>query len=166
MIAISKSPAVAVLADTLTVTLRKMGKEVIEFEADGTGGPAMEAMILEGKIDFVFDFSLRELLHHRDRVGPDRLTAAAIRGVPQVIGLFDLAGSDAVLDPLGKEIAEKACAARGFTRIIIIPETPACLSQSLANWVYPPELLVETDLRSTVDLVDFFIRFAFGELPS
>jgi uncharacterized protein (UPF0261 family) len=67
------------------------------------------------------------------------------------------------LDQIGKEIAEKASAAAGPTRILVPlkgvsaidkegqpfwwPEADAALSQSLRNWVHPANLLVEHDLH-------------------
>ena len=64
-------------------------------------------------------------------------------------------------DRLGKELAEKACAARGPTRIVLPlrgvsavdkeggpfwwPEADAALFDSVRLWTYPPELLREVD---------------------
>ena len=125
--------------------------------------------------------------------GRDRLTAAAVRGVPQVISLGALdmvnfgppdtvpkkfegpailpAQSDVTLmrttpeenDKLGKEIAEKASAARGPTAILMPlkgvsaidteggpfwwPEADQALFQSLRNWVGPSVRVIELDLH-------------------
>jgi uncharacterized protein (UPF0261 family) len=119
--------------------------------------------------------------------GPDRLTAAAIMGIPQVIsvGALDMVNfgppetvpdkfkgrrfhhhnptvtlmrtTPEENDRLGKEIAEKACAAKGPTAILLPlkgvsaidreggsfwwPEANAALFQSIRNWVYGVELI-------------------------
>jgi uncharacterized protein (UPF0261 family) len=69
--------------------LEKKGFETIVFHATGSGGDAMEAMIEEGHIEGVIDFTLAELC---DRelggifpAGPNRLSAASQRNIPQVI---------------------------------------------------------------------------------
>ncbi len=123
--------------------------------------------------------------------GRDRMTAAAIRGIPQVVsvGALDMVNFGPLEsvperyrqrrlhahnpnvtlmrttpeenDRLGKEIAEKACAAQGPTRILLPlrgisaidqlggpfwwPEADAALFESIRMWVYPTELLQEVD---------------------
>src|SRR5205823_14235310 len=125
--------------------------------------------------------------------GRDRLTAAGLRGVPQVIslGALDMVNfgpPDTVPekfrgrrfyqhnptvtlmrstpeenDRLGREIAEKASAARGPTAVLVPlrgisaidkegqpfwwPEADAVLFQSLRNWIGPQVRLVELDLH-------------------
>ena len=120
------------------------GYEVLVFHATGTGGRTMEALIADGLIAGVLDVTTTELADELVggvlTAGPDRLTAAAIRGVPQVIsvGALDMVNfgpPDTVPekfegrrfyqhnptvtlmrttpeenDRLGKEIAEKASA--------------------------------------------------------
>jgi uncharacterized protein (UPF0261 family) len=134
-----------------------------------------------------------ELLGGVYRSGPDRLTAAALRGVSQVISLggLDLVNfgsreivpakffsrrlhqfrADMVLvrttpeenDKLGKEIAEKASAARRLTAVMIPlqglssldargepfwwPEANAALFRSLRNWMSPNVDLIELDVH-------------------
>ena len=127
--------------------------EVLVFHATGTGGKTMEAMIKDGLIAGVLDITTTELA---DELvggvfpgGPDRMTAAAIRKVPQVIslGALDMVnfGPPETLpakfkerrfyqhnptvtlmrttpeenDLLGKEIAQKACASNGPTAILV-----------------------------------------------
>jgi uncharacterized protein (UPF0261 family) len=133
--------------------IQKAGYEVLLFDATGTGGQRMESVIRAGNISGVLDLTTAELAN--DLVGGslsagrDRLTAAAIKGVPQVISLSGLdritfAPRDTVPDKfserryyqespgvtflrttpeendkLGKEIAEKASAAQGPTAILI-----------------------------------------------
>lgn len=59
------------------------------FHATGSGGMAMEDMIRHGFIDGVIDFTTTELCDYNYggafSAGPDRLTAAGERGIPQVI---------------------------------------------------------------------------------
>lgn len=165
--------------------------EVLTFHATGTGGRAMEGLIRDGLVNGVLDLTTTELADELVggvmAAGPDRLTAAAIAGIPQVIsvGALDMVNfgpPDTIPekfkgrrfhhhnptvtlmrttpeenDRLGKEIAEKACAARGPTAILLPlrgvsaidreggpfwwPEADAALFQSLRNWVYGVELI-------------------------
>jgi uncharacterized protein (UPF0261 family) len=71
--------------------LEQAGYEVLVFHATGVGGQAMETLILEGLIAGVLDITTTELA---DEIvggvlsaGPERLTAAARRGVPQVVSV-------------------------------------------------------------------------------
>jgi uncharacterized protein (UPF0261 family) len=63
--------------------------DVIVFHATGSGGRAMERMIDEGEIDGVIDCTLAELCSEAFggifSAGPERLTAAGRRGIPQVV---------------------------------------------------------------------------------
>ncbi len=63
--------------------------ETIVFHATGSGGMAMEDMIRHGFIDGVIDFTTSELCDYRFdgafSAGPNRLTAAGERGIPQVV---------------------------------------------------------------------------------
>ncbi|MCP4194570.1 MAG: UPF0261 family protein [Planctomycetaceae bacterium] len=71
--------------------LETAGYEVLVFHATGTGGQAMEGLIDDGMIAGVLDITTTEIA---DEVvggvlsaGPQRLTAAANRGVPQVVSV-------------------------------------------------------------------------------
>jgi uncharacterized protein (UPF0261 family) len=77
--------------------LEAAGYEVLVFHATGNGGQAMESLIREGVFAGVLDITTTELA---DEVaggvlsaGPDRLTAAAQSGIPQVVsvGATDMA---------------------------------------------------------------------------
>jgi uncharacterized protein (UPF0261 family) len=177
--------------------VERAGYEVLVFHATGTGGRTMEAMIADGLISGVLDITTTELADELVggvlTAGRDRLTAAALRGVPQVIslGALDMVNfgpPDTVPkrfegrrfyqhnptvtlmrttpeenDRLGKEIAEKASAARGPTAILMPlkgvsaidrdagpfwwPEADQALFQSIRNWVGPSVRLVELDLH-------------------
>ncbi|MDQ3557956.1 MAG: Tm-1-like ATP-binding domain-containing protein [Pseudomonadota bacterium] len=69
--------------------LEQAGFDTIVFHAVGSGGRAMEQMIDDGLIDGVVDYTISELTdEHLGGVfgaGPDRLTAAGRRGLPQVV---------------------------------------------------------------------------------
>ncbi|HMC66875.1 MAG TPA: Tm-1-like ATP-binding domain-containing protein [Gemmataceae bacterium] len=129
------------------------GYEVLVFHATGTGGMTMESFITDGMIAGVLDLTTTELADELVggilTAGRDRLTAAGLRGVPQVIsiGALDMVNfgpPDTVPekfrgrrfyqhnptvtlmrttpeenDRLGKEIAEKASAAQGPTAVLL-----------------------------------------------
>ena len=82
--------------DRLRERLREAGYEVLVFHATGTGGQAMEGLIDAGFIAAVADITTTEWC---DEVvggvlsaGPDRLSAAARAGIPQVVscGALDM----------------------------------------------------------------------------
>ena len=127
--------------------------EVLVFHATGTGGMTMESFIRDGIIEGVLDITTTELADELVggilSAGKDRLTAAAQRGIPQVIsvGALDMVNfgprdtvpdkfkdrrfyqhnSNVTLmrttpqenDKLGKEIAEKASAVQGPTAVLL-----------------------------------------------
>ena len=133
--------------------IESAGYEVLVFHATGTGGMTMEAFINDGIIEGVLDITTTELADELVggilSAGKNRLTGAAIRGVPQVISVgaldmvnfgpketvpekfkdrkFYVHNSNVTLmrttpaenDRLGKEIAEKASAAQGPTAILL-----------------------------------------------
>jgi len=69
--------------------LEARGFETIVFHAVGTGGATLEAMVAEGAIDAVIDFTPSEVTDELCggifSAGPERLTAAGRRGIPQVV---------------------------------------------------------------------------------
>lgn len=71
--------------------LEAAGYEVLVFHATGTGGQAMESLIAEGLIAGVLDVTTTELADELVggvlSAGPERLTAAGRRGVPQVVSV-------------------------------------------------------------------------------
>lgn len=71
--------------------LEAAGYEVLVFHATGTGGRTMEGLIRDGLIAGVLDITTTELADELVggvlSAGPDRLTAAAVAGVPQVVSL-------------------------------------------------------------------------------
>jgi uncharacterized protein (UPF0261 family) len=71
--------------------LEEAGYEVIVFHATGNGGQAMESLIREGLFAGVLDITTTELADELVggilSAGPDRLTAAAEMGVPQVVSV-------------------------------------------------------------------------------
>lgn len=71
--------------------LEEAGYEVLVFHATGNGGEAMEGLIADGLIAGVLDLTTTELADELVggilSAGPDRLTAAGKRGIPQVISV-------------------------------------------------------------------------------
>ncbi|HEY7309763.1 MAG TPA: Tm-1-like ATP-binding domain-containing protein [Gemmataceae bacterium] len=127
--------------------------EVLVFHATGTGGMTMESFVRDGLIAGVLDITTTELADELVggvlTAGRERLTAAGLRSVPQVIsvGAIDMVNfgppetvpekfrsrrfyqhnPNVTLmrttpdenDELGKEIAHKASAARGPTAVLV-----------------------------------------------
>jgi uncharacterized protein (UPF0261 family) len=133
--------------------LEDAGYEVLVFHATGNGGQAMETLIADGLVAGVLDITTTELADELVggilSAGPDRLTAAGRRGIPQVIsvGALDMVNFGP-LDTvpvrfrerhfhrhnptvtlmrttpeenrqLGREMGSKAAAARGPTCILL-----------------------------------------------
>ncbi|HZZ72674.1 MAG TPA: Tm-1-like ATP-binding domain-containing protein [Pirellulales bacterium] len=71
--------------------LEAHGYEVLVFHATGNGGQAMESLIDEGLFAGVLDLTTTELADEQLggilSAGPDRLTAAGRRGIPQVVSV-------------------------------------------------------------------------------
>ncbi|MEJ5274966.1 MAG: Tm-1-like ATP-binding domain-containing protein [Thermogemmata sp.] len=133
--------------------LEAAGYEVVVFHATGTGGRTMEELIRDGWIAGVLDITTTELADELVggilSAGPDRLTAAAMCGIPQVVsvGALDMVNfgppltvpeqfrcrrlhahnpnvtlmrtTPQEMDRLGKEIAEKTSASRGPTAVVL-----------------------------------------------
>jgi uncharacterized protein (UPF0261 family) len=133
--------------------LEAAGYEVLVFHATGNGGMAMESLIADGLFAGVLDITTTELADELVggilSAGPDRLSAAGKRGVPQVIsvGALDMVnfGPRATVPEkfrdrkfyqhnptvtlmrttleenraLGEEIGKKAAAARGPASILL-----------------------------------------------
>ena len=82
--------------ETARRVAEQAGYEVLVFHATGTGGMTMESFIHDGLIAGVLDLTTTELADELVggilSAGKDRLTAAAMRGVPQVIapGALDM----------------------------------------------------------------------------
>jgi uncharacterized protein (UPF0261 family) len=183
--------------ETARALLESQGFEVLVFHATGTGGLTMESFIRDGMISGVLDLTTTELADElvggELSAGQDRLTAAGLKGVPQVLslGALDMVNfgppetvpekfrgrrfyqhnptvtlmrtTPEENDQLGKEIAEKASAAKGPTAVLVPlrgvsaidsegkpfwwPEADAALFQSLHNWMSPGVELIELDLH-------------------
>jgi len=77
--------------DAARRVLEQAGYEVLVFHATGSGGRAMEALVRDGWIEGVLDITTTELADFQVggvmSAGPDRLTAAGRRGVPQVVSV-------------------------------------------------------------------------------
>lgn len=82
--------------DAARSRLGSLGYEVLIFHANGEGGATLERFVRSGLIDGVLDASTSELTNEYlggiTSAGPDRLTAAAEMGVPQVVapGAMDI----------------------------------------------------------------------------
>ncbi|MDO6602608.1 Tm-1-like ATP-binding domain-containing protein [Arenibacter palladensis] len=95
-IAISMFGNTTKCVDKCTELLRAKGYEVMAFHATGVGGATMESLIREGVFDAVLDVTTTELADELCggilSAGPDRLTAAAEMGIPQIVvpGCLDM----------------------------------------------------------------------------
>src|SRR5437868_13226702 len=114
-IAVSTCPLVRPCADAVRHALAARGLAVRLYETDGRGGRELEADVLAGCVTAVFDLSLMELAAElvgaNGGAGRNRLTAAALRGVPQVIvpGALDaFMGSRERQRPEGRRTIEHA----------------------------------------------------------
>ena len=128
-------------SERATAMLRQRGHDAVYFP----DGQALERAVRAGTVVAVLDLAPVEML-----VDADRLMAAAILGLPQVVSLggFDAELSAEVLDAVGQRLAQIVCAARGPTRVLV-PGAAAtaamqALGQSLRNWIAPSSLLVES----------------------
>lgn len=160
-VAISEGPVILATGEEVTSARTVEARRVVEaagfeihvFPATGHGGRALESAVAAGLFAGVLDLTTtelaEELLGGGRSAGPDRLTAAALRGVPDVIApggldlvtfgapekvpeefrgrLFFEPGPGLTLmrttpqenDRLGREIAMKASAARGPVAIVL-----------------------------------------------
>ncbi len=155
-IAVTVCPRTRDCADIARRMLIERGWPILSFMA-GTGR-LMESQLLSGHFRAVLELTLTELAAEMVGVwggaGPDRLTAAARRGIPQVLALGGLdAVNDRALTPeeddlLGREIANKASAARGPTTILapLLSASPI-LVRSLRNWLSPNVQIRELELH-------------------
>lgn len=95
-IAISMFGNTTACVDKCTELLTHAGYEVLSFHATGVGGRTMESLIREGCFDAVLDITTTELADDLCggicSAGPERLTAAAEMGLPQVVvpGCLDM----------------------------------------------------------------------------
>jgi uncharacterized protein (UPF0261 family) len=151
-IAVSASESTGPCVESAGARIRAAGYEPRTFEADRRGGPALEEFVRAGHAAGMLDLTTAELAAELILFtvrGSNRLTAASMTGVPQVISLGGLdavafgpletvpqeyrsrrlhyAGTAVTMmrttpeenDRLGQEIAMKACAARGPTAILV-----------------------------------------------
>jgi uncharacterized protein (UPF0261 family) len=89
LVAISMMGVTTPGAQGVQARLEAAGFETIVFHANGAGGLAMEELIEAGAVDGVVDLTTNELTSELYggilSAGPDRLTAAGRRGIPQVV---------------------------------------------------------------------------------
>ena len=95
-IAISMFGNTTPCVEKCTELLKAKGYEVLAFHTVGTGGRIMESLIKEDFFDGVLDITTTELADDLCNgicsAGPERLTAAATKGIPQVVvpGCLDM----------------------------------------------------------------------------
>lgn len=122
--------------------LEAAGYEVIVFHATGSGGRAMESLIADGLVAGVLDITTTELADELVggilSAGPDRLTAAAKAGIPQVVSV----GALDMVNFGPQETVPPQFAARKFhihnptvTLMRTTPEENAKLGEELARKV-------------------------------
>ncbi|KAJ1023442.1 hypothetical protein NDA16_003059 [Ustilago loliicola] len=91
MIAISMFGVTTVAVNQISDLLNSQGYEPVAFHATGSGGRSMERLIREGFFAAVIDLTTTEicdLLYDGIlSAGPDRLTAAAECGIPQIVSV-------------------------------------------------------------------------------
>ena len=80
----------------LVPALQQRGFEATVFHATGMGGRALEHLATKGHFVAVLDLALQEITNHYFNSsvtsGPDRLTNAGLKGIPQIVapGFIDL----------------------------------------------------------------------------
>lgn len=95
-IAISMFGNTTVCVEECCTLLKERDYEVIPFHANGVGGRTMESLIAGGYFDGILDITTTELADELCggvcSAGPNRLTAAAGKGIPQVVvpGCLDM----------------------------------------------------------------------------
>lgn len=91
MIAISMFGVTTAAVNQISDLLKEQGYEPVAFHATGSGGRSMERLIREGYFKAVIDLTTTEICDHLFEgvlsAGPDRLTAAAEQGVPQIVSV-------------------------------------------------------------------------------
>ena len=134
-------------------TLQSEGWEVHAFHATGVGGRTMEAMIHDGLFAAVADVTTTELADEMMggvcAAGPDRLTAAGRRGIPQAVsvGALDMVNFGA-LDTVPDQYRDRLLHAHNpaVTLMRTSVEECAALGRELARKVNaatgPSEVLV------------------------
>ncbi|RMZ86282.1 hypothetical protein DV736_g6492, partial [Chaetothyriales sp. CBS 134916] len=85
-------PVVDMVRKTLTATPNDLaGHEVYVFHATGAGGSTMERLVSEGQLDAVIDLTTTEIPDELFggilTAGPNRLEAAAKKGIPYLVSL-------------------------------------------------------------------------------
>jgi uncharacterized protein (UPF0261 family) len=91
IIAISMLGNTTPAAETARPLLEAAGYEVLIFHAVGSGGRTMESLIMDGLVAGVLDLTTTELASELTgapcTAGPERLTAAGRRAIPQLISV-------------------------------------------------------------------------------
>lgn len=95
-IAISIFGNTTACVDTCTTLLKSNNYDVLTFHAVGTGGKTMEDLIFDNCFDAILDITTTELADDLCggicSAGPNRMEAASIKGIPQIVvpGCLDM----------------------------------------------------------------------------
>ncbi len=114
-------------------------------------GAELEAFVRAGRAVGVLDLWLADMA--AGTAGPDRLTAASVCGVPQVVAPGGLPATltPEAADRLGLDVAQKVSAARGPAAVLLplagLTPAAAVFNQAVRNWAYGFEL-VEVELAA------------------
>lgn len=100
IVAVSQCPRTVQCADAVAPLLTDLGWQVQRFDCDAGGGALLESAVRDRRVAAVIEVSLTDLAANllQARAGSDRLTAAAMLGLPQVVVLGGLDG--VVLDSI------------------------------------------------------------------
>jgi uncharacterized protein (UPF0261 family) len=133
VIALTSCPLTRPCAAAVAAAVAGRGRPVRAYAADGRGGRALEADVRAGRVGAVLDLSLAELAAElvgaAGGAGPDRLTAAALCGVRQVIALGAL---DAVRAGAGPAAGRRSAVFEGVTYLRTTPEENDRLGMEIA----------------------------------
>lgn len=91
MVAISMFGVTTVAVNQISDLLKERAYEPVAFHATGSGGRTMERLVREGFFAAVIDLTTTEICDHLYggslSAGPDRLTAAAAKELPQIVSV-------------------------------------------------------------------------------
>ncbi|MFB8275131.1 Tm-1-like ATP-binding domain-containing protein [Nocardia colli] len=149
--------------DAARSRLTELGYEVLVFHATGSGGRSMENLVADGHFAGVLDLTTTELA---DEIvggvlsaGPDRLTAAAKAGIPQVVslGALDMVNfgpRDTVPERFGERqlLVHNETVTLMRTNAVEAARIGAVLGQKLAAATGPTALFVPRGGLSAVDV--------------
>lgn len=92
----------------------------------------LEADVRNGCVGLTIEMELTDVA-----ADAERLTSAALAGVPMVIAPAALPPDPRAADRLGRDVALRASASRGPVTVLLGPALPPEFGQSLRNWAGP-----------------------------